>query len=122
LTANEYTLNPRLGYISLNTQLNADQVLAVAYRYTANGKEYQVGEFSTDVPITPSNPQVLFTKLLKNEVLKPNLPIWDLMMKNIYAIGAYRVGKTNFVMNVFRLENETGVERPVMYEGSNTAN
>ena len=122
LTANEYTLNTRLGYISLNTPLNADQVLAVAYRYTANGKEYQVGEFSTDVPITPSNPQVLFTKLLKNEVLKPNLPIWDLMMKNIYALGAYRVGRTNFVLNVFRLENETGVERPVMYEGSNTAN
>jgi len=122
LNPTEYTLNARLGYISLNTPLNGDQVLSVAYRYTANGKEYQVGEFSTDIPITPSNPQVLFTKLLKNEVLKPNLPIWDLMMKNIYSIGAYRIGRTNFILNVFRLEDETGVERPVMYEGKNTAN
>jgi cell surface protein SprA len=122
LTEREFTLNPRLGYISLNTPLNADQVLTVAYRYTANGREYQVGEFSTDIPITPSNPQVLFTKLLKNEVLKTNLPIWDLMMKNIYSIGAYRVGRNNFILNIFRLEDETGVERPVMYEGKNTAN
>lgn len=122
LTEKEFTLNPRLGYISLNTPLNADQVLTVAYRYTANGREYQVGEFSTDIPITPSNPQVLFTKLLKNEILKPNLPIWDLMMKNIYSIGAYRIGRNNFILNVFRLEDETGVERPVMFEGANTAN
>jgi cell surface protein SprA len=43
LTDKEYILNPRLGYISLNTQLNADEVLAVAYRYTVNGVEYQVG-------------------------------------------------------------------------------
>src|SRR5690606_18754347 len=48
LRPDEYVLNTRLGFISLNIALNADQVLAVAYRYTANGQEYQVGEFSTD--------------------------------------------------------------------------
>jgi cell surface protein SprA len=67
LTEREFTLDPRLGYISLNLPLNVDQVLAVAYRYTANGQEYQVGELSTDVPVDPSNPQVLYAKLLKNE-------------------------------------------------------
>lgn len=122
LTPDEYTLNARLGYISLNTPLNGDQVLAVAYRYTANGREYQVGEFSTDIPLTPSTPQVLYTKLLKNEILRPDLPVWDLMMKNIYSIGAYRIGKNHFTMNIFRLEEQTGVERPVMYEGQRTTN
>lgn len=117
LTEREFTLDPRLGYISLNLPLNVDQVLAVAYRYTANGQEYQVGEFSTDVPVNPSNPQVLYTKLLKNETLKTNLPIWDLMMKNIYSIGAYRVGRNNFVFNIYRTENESGVDRPIAYEG-----
>ena len=117
LTEREFTLDPRLGYISLNLPLNVDQVLAVAYRYTANGQEYQVGELSTDVPVDPSNPRVLYTKLLKNETLKTNLPIWDLMMKNIYSIGAYRVGRNNFVFNVFRTENESGVDRPIVYEG-----
>jgi cell surface protein SprA len=67
LTDKEFTLHPQLGYISLNYPLNNDEVLAVAYRYTYNGVEYQVGEFSTDIPVDPNNPKVLFTKLLKNE-------------------------------------------------------
>ena len=118
----EYTIDRRLGFISLNMPLNNDQVLAVAYRYTAGGREYQVGEFSTDAPVTPSQPQMLVAKLLKNEILKTNLPIWDLMMKNIYSIGAYGVGQNNFRFNIFRIEDESGVERPAMYEGQNTQN
>ncbi|MGV3763591.1 MAG: cell surface protein SprA [Parapedobacter sp.] len=118
----EYTVDRRLGFISLNMPLNNDQVLAVAYRYTAGGREYQVGEFSTDVPVTPSQPQMLVAKLLKNEILKTNLPIWDLMMKNIYSIGAYGVGQHNFRFNIYRIEDESGVERPAMYEGQNTQN
>lgn len=118
----EFTVDRRLGFISLTMPLNGDQILAVAYRYTANGREYQVGEFSTDIPVTPSTPQVIYAKLLKNEILKPNLPIWDLMMKNIYSIGAYGVGEMNFRLNIFRTEDESGVERPAMYEGQNTAN
>ena len=118
----EYTVDRRLGFISLNMPLNNDQVLAVAYRYTAGGREYQVGEFSTDVPVTPSEPRMLVAKLLKNEILKTNLPIWDLMMKNIYSIGAYGVGQNNFRFNIFRIEDESGVERPAMYEGQNTQN
>lgn len=120
LTDREFTLDPRLGFISLNTPLHADQVIAVAYRYLVNGREYQVGELSTDIPVTPSNPQVLFTKLLKSDLLKPNLPVWDLMMKNIYSLGAYRISPDNFVLNVYRTEDETGIERSVMFEGQNT--
>src|SRR5690606_37284964 len=116
----EYTVNRRLGFISLNMPLNNDQILAVAYRYTAGGREYQVGEFSTDVPVTPSEPRMLVAKLLKNEILKTNLAIWDLMMKNIYSIGAYGVGQNNFRFNILRIEDESGVERPAMYEGQNT--
>lgn len=118
----EYTVNRRLGFISLNMPLNNDQVLAVAFRYTAGGREYQVGEFSTDIPVTPSQPQMLVAKLLKNEILKTNLPVWDLMMKNIYMIGAYGISPMNFRFNIFRIEDESGVERPVMYEGQNTQN
>ena len=122
LTEREFSFDPKLGYISLNMPLNADQVLAVSYRYTANGQEYQVGDFSTDIPVDPSNPQVLYAKLLKNETLKPNLPVWDLMMKNIYAIGAYRIGRSNFVFNIYRTENESGVDRPIAYEGAALTN
>lgn len=122
LTDKEYILNPRLGYISLNTQLNADEVLAVAYRYTVNGVEYQVGEFSTDNPVNNSTPEVLYVKLLKNETLKTSLPTWDLMMKNIYTLGAYQVSRNDFKLNIFRLDEETGIEKPQITEGQNTSN
>lgn len=116
----DYTVERKLGYISLNLPLNADQILAVAYRYTANGREYQVGEFSSDRPVTPSNPEMLYAKLLKNEVLKTKLPTWDLMMKNIYALGAYNVSNSNFILQIYRTENESGTERPAIYEGQRT--
>jgi cell surface protein SprA len=58
LTLNkEYTLHSQLGYISLNYPLNNDEVLAVAYQYTYNGKQYQVGEFSSDIPVSPPRPK-----------------------------------------------------------------
>jgi len=120
LTDKEFTLHPSLGYISLNTSLNADEVLAVAYRYTVNGVEYQVGEFTTDIPVDPNNPQLLFVKLLKNETLKTNLPTWKLMMKNIYSLGAYQVSKNDFNLQIFRLDDNSSVEKPSITEGLNT--
>lgn len=120
LTDKEFTLHPQLGYISLNYPLNNDEVLAVAYRYTYNGKEYQVGEFSTDIPVDPNTPKSLIVKLLKNENLKTNLPTWKLMMKNIYSLGAYQVSANNFKMSITRLDDKSGIEKPVMDEGQNT--
>ncbi|MDP4282265.1 MAG: cell surface protein SprA, partial [Bacteroidota bacterium] len=48
LLASEYSFNSKLGFISLNTALNSDQVLAVAFQYQLLGDTtvYQVGEFS----------------------------------------------------------------------------
>ena len=122
LTEREFTFQPQLGYISLNNPLNGDEVLAVAYRYTYNGVEYQVGEFSTDVSFDAVNPKLLYAKLLKNDINKINLPTWDLMMKNIYSIGGYQISPVNFKLDIFRVDNETGVEKPIMTEGQNTAN
>src|SRR5690606_1616879 len=85
LRPTEFTYNPQLGYISLSTSLNQDEVLAVAFQFTAGGKTYQVGEFSTD-GIAP--PKTLVVKMLKSTILNVNAPMWDLMMKNIYSLGA----------------------------------
>ncbi len=122
LTDREYILQPQLGYISLNSQLNTDELLSVAYRYTFNGVEYQVGEFATDVPFDQATPNVLYTKLLKNETTKTNLPIWNLMMKNIYSIGGYQISRQNFKLDIFRLDETSGVERAVITEGARTTN
>ncbi len=89
LDSTQYFFNRQLGFISLNITVQPDEVLAVAYQYTVNGKVYQVGEFSQDVPVDSTNgvQKVLFLKLLKATSQRTALPIWDLMMKNIYTIG-----------------------------------
>ena len=120
LTTREYTLHPQLGYISLNYPLNNDEVLAVAYRYTYNGREYQVGEFSNDIPVDAANPKALYVKLLKNEILKTNLPTWDLMMKNIYSLGAYQVSPVNFRMTIARVDDQSNIKKPLLTEGDTT--
>ena len=44
LSSSEYTVNKALGYISLKSALQTDQVLAVAFEYTYRAEKYQVGE------------------------------------------------------------------------------
>jgi cell surface protein SprA len=110
LTESEYRLNSDLGYISLNASLRADEVLAVAYVYTYRGKTYRVGELSTD---GISSPKTLLVKLIKGTSLTPKSAGWDLMMKNVYAIGAYQVSSKDFIMDVLYRKDETGV--PVNY-------
>ncbi|WP_246095370.1 T9SS outer membrane translocon Sov/SprA [Saccharicrinis carchari] len=106
LSPSEYTLNSRLGFISLNMSLNADEVLAVAYEYDYNGQTYQVGEFAGD---GIESTQTLFLKMLKSTNLTPTVKqTWDLMMKNIYAIGAYQVNREDFVFDVVYVDDSTG--------------
>jgi cell surface protein SprA len=105
LTSSEYTLNSTLGYISLKSQLNSDDVLGIAYEYTYNGQVYQVGEFSSDVTTTTES---LYVKMLKSTTVDPKLPIWRLMMKNVYSLGAYQIQKSNFKLQVKYLSDTTG--------------
>jgi len=117
LNPSEYTLNSKLGFISLNSALNSDQVLAVAYQYTVIGQDgeiYQVGEFSDE---GISSPSTLIVKLLKSTALNTRLPIWDLMMKNVYNIGAFQVNREDFILNILYSGNENTVPTGYFTEG-----
>ena len=97
LSESEFFYNSQLGYISLNQALNNDEVLAVAFEYTIGSQTYQVGELSST---GPNSPDALILKLLKGTNFTPSLPNWDLMMKNIYAIGAYQMSRDGFILDV----------------------
>lgn len=107
LKSSEYTLNSTLGYISLKQALNTDEVLGVAFEYTYQGKVYQVGEFSSDVSSTSES---LFLKMLRGTTISPKFPMWRLMMKNVYSLGAYQMQQKNFKLNIKYLSDTTGVE------------
>ena len=105
LNSSEYNVNNALGYVSLKTSLQTDQVLAVAYEYTYGGVTYQVGEFSTDIQDVN---QALFVKSLKNTSNNPRQGNWDLMMKNVYYLAS-SVEKDKFRLDVKFQSDTAGV-------------
>ncbi len=105
LNSSEYTINSALGYISLKSGLETDQVLAVAYEYTYGGQTYQVGEFAQDVTDVS---QALFVKALKNTSNNPKQGNWKLMMKNVYNLGG-SVEKEKFRLDVKFQSDTAGV-------------
>jgi cell surface protein SprA len=113
LDSTQYIFNKRAGFLSLSQPLQADEVLAVAFQYSYNGKIYQVGEFSQDVPpdSSSSNQKVLFLKLLKATSQRPNLPIWQLMMKNVYSVGYGTLDRQDFDLNVLYQQPGLGAKR-----------
>jgi len=113
LNPSEYTINTRLGFISINQSINNDVAVAVAYQYTYNGKTYQVGEFSDQFTTGP-----LYLKLLKGTLTNPRYITWDLMMKNVYSIGAYNLNSQDFKCDIYYNNIETGVDVPYVPTGS----
>ena len=135
LELNEYRLNPQLGFISLNRRLNDGEVLAVAYEYTVAGNvsgstknSFKVGEFSNDGVQAPSN---LAVKLLRSEILQTkrvnsatgedeSFPTWRLMMKNVYALGAFPLTQDGFRFEVQYRDDQTGVPSNVLQNAETT--
>ena len=120
LTSSEYTLNASLGYISLKAALNQDEVLAVAYEYTYNGQVYQVGEFSTDGSEELRAPNALALKMLKSSANAPSRRgrgTWDLMMKNIYALGATSINSDKFELYITYRNDSVGTDVQYLNEG-----
>ena len=107
LGESEYTVNTTLGYISFKSQMNPDDVVGIAFEYTYNGKVYQVGEFSSDITQTDRS---LYVKMLKGTTVATQLPVWDLMMKNVYSLGAYQLQNNNFKLQIKYLSDTTGTQ------------
>ena len=107
LDPSEYILNEKLGYISLNAALNADEVLAVAYEYTVRGEIHTVGELTSNAPAAPST---LVVKMLRSTTQSPKMPTWDLMMKNVYNIGSYNLSAEDFVLDILYQNDKAGTK------------
>lgn len=116
LSPSEYTVNTKLGFISLNSALSADQVLAVAFQYTVIGDDhvYQVGEFSNEV----TAPNCIRVKLLKSSNTNTKSPLWKLMMKNVYSLSAYQVSSEKFRLNILYTGDAEGVPNGFFTQGS----
>jgi cell surface protein SprA len=123
----EFTIHEQLGYISLNRKLNSDEVLAVSYEYSYNGRIYKVGELTEDY-INRAEADVIFMKMLRPSKIAPldqnnkRIPTWDLMMKNSYSLNASQVNEEAFQMRIIYRDDRTGQDNPSLNEGVKVAN
>lgn len=108
LDPNEFSFHPQLGVLTLNRNLTDGDVLAVAFQYTLTGNEtvFQVGELTSDGLPSDEN---LVVKMLRSEIKEPGKRIWDLMMKNVYSLGAYQLQKEGFLLDLLYKDDQTGV-------------
>ncbi len=120
LRASEYTYHSQLGYISLNRKMEADEVLAVAYQYTVRGqsKIYSVGEFSNEVSNVISS---VYLKMLKStQVNNTKVPLWTLMMKNVYSLGQYGIDANSLEIDI--RYKDAATNNDINYMSSGNAN
>ena len=122
LAPTEYTFHKQLGYVTLSRKLQSDEALAVAYEYTHNGSTYKVGELSEDYDNLPDS-AIVYLKLLRSRNYFPKddkgtLPMWDLMMKNIYNLNVSQLAQDGFQLRVIYRDDKTGIDNPQLQEGS----
>jgi cell surface protein SprA len=70
---------------------------------------FQVCELSTD---GAQGQEALVLKLLKPTITNPRNKVWDLMMKNVYSVGAFQVDQTGFKIDILYNNRETSVNVP----------
>ncbi|MFT4033567.1 MAG: cell surface protein SprA, partial [Siphonobacter sp.] len=130
---NEFTFNAQLGYISLLTPIRNDEVIAVSFEYSYRGKSYQVGELTEDYQNRDED-EVIVLKLLRSSTIRnhTDIPLWDLMMKNIYSLNtqtttnssaattytstATGVQQEGFQLRVVYKDDATGIDNPTLQE------
>lgn len=80
----DYELNRSLGYISLKRNLSSRQALAISFKYRdpQTGKTVSVGD------VSQGGGNRIYLKLIRPQTVTTTNKLWDLMMKNVYSVGA----------------------------------
>ena len=123
LSDRDFKFHPELGYISLNNALLNDEILAVSYEYSYQGRSYKVGELTEDYQVRKED-EVLVLKLLKSSNIRnnTNIPLWDLMMKNVYSLGTGGLDSKGFQLRIIYKDDLTGLDSPNLQEGRRLQN
>ncbi|MFH1213430.1 MAG: cell surface protein SprA, partial [Candidatus Neomarinimicrobiota bacterium] len=88
----DYYVDVTMGYIRMATQLQSNEVLAVAYELA--GAKY--GDYDR----TDTSSADIVLKLIKPEEMNPSHPCWDLEFKNVYYLGASGINKDGFALDI----------------------
>jgi cell surface protein SprA len=105
LDASDFEYDPYAGIISLRSQPQADQAIAVYYMIDNNGSIKTIGQSSQ----TPKDSLNLVLKLVCPTQLGVTMqPAWRMMLKNRYSLGGTGIDKTNFEFHIdYQLPGQT---------------
>ena len=103
----DYTLDNRLGYLSLNQRLRSNEAIAVAFRYRAGGQTERIGDFSSEAGGSSGGQDAdrLVLKLLQpSNITQPtenrNPAAWYLQLRNIYGLSGSGFTADNFDFDI----------------------
>lgn len=117
LNPTQYTVNGKLGYITLRSPLNEGEALAIAYEYVQGTNSYQVGELPSSIQ-SGDTQQPIILKLLKTPNLSTDNKTWDLAMRNIYTMsGATGLDAGSFKMKIRYVDPTTNTKNETIDEG-----
>jgi cell surface protein SprA len=110
----DYQLNEYTGFITFNTQINTDDIIAVAYRVENGSGAQDDGYYGDFIANAVTDSQRLVLKLVKPANLQPGgnyAQAWKLQLKNIYPVGGRNIKKEGFE---FQIKYELSGQDPVV--------
>ncbi len=117
----DYTLHQETGFITFNTSIQDNDVIAVAYRVQKPGDpngDLYYGQFLNRADSL--NESKLILKLIKPSNLQPDYKeAWKLLLKNIYPLGGRNIKSDGFE---FHIKYEVEGQDPVEEVPSNSGN
>ena len=94
----DYILHPETGFITFKTQIQDQDIIAVAYSVGTKSPKYY-GELLSTVKVDTT--QKIILKLVKPQNLQPQYTqAWKLMLKNIYPLGGINIKQQGFQLNI----------------------
>jgi len=110
----DYNLNEYTGFLTFNTQINNDDIIAVAYRVENGPGAQDDGYYGEFISSAATDSQRLILKLIKPANLQPGgnfAQAWKLQLKNIYPVGGRNIKKEGFE---FQVKYEVSGQDPVV--------
>lgn len=92
----DYELNRPLGYITLKRNLSSRQAMAISFKYT----DQQTGQTINVGDVSQGGGERIYLKLIRPQTVTTNNPAWDLMMKNIYALGVNNITQEGIEVDI----------------------
>jgi hypothetical protein len=89
----DYIADMSLGFIRLNTQVQDNEVIGVAY-LLQNGESY--GDYARQ----DGDTSIITLKLIKPQYMVPDHPCWNLEFKNVYSLGATGISEEGFDLKI----------------------